>query len=160
MKVPKMVLRRRRNRFCTNHAGHSIFIVQKRLPLIYQYGWFLLLAAWYCPSVSAQSCALPNRFTALIGSNVSAPDKAFQAIRFLPINGSKPTPYSVFHLNEPSADLTISRQTGRIPRWSAEDLPFFCKIEHQWAKNNPIPVKFRLGSVEYVDQLEGKIRSY
>ena len=44
-----------------------------------------------------------------------------------------------------------------LPHWSAEELPFFCKIEHDWAKNhNRIPVKFRLGSVDYVDWLEGK----
>lgn len=43
-----------------------------------------------------------------------------------------------------------------LPRWLAEKLPFFCRIEHKMAKNNAIPLKFRLGSVEYVDWLEGK----
>jgi hypothetical protein len=44
-----------------------------------------------------------------------------------------------------------------LPKWSAESLPFFCKIEHNWArKRGNIPLKFRLGSVEYVDWLEGK----
>lgn len=43
-----------------------------------------------------------------------------------------------------------------LPRWSAETLPFFCRIEHQWGKKVRIPIKFRLGSVEYVDWLEGK----
>jgi hypothetical protein len=38
----------------------------------------------------------------------------------------------------------------------AENLPFFCKIEHNWGKKLPMPFKFRLGSVEYVDWLEGK----
>lgn len=42
-----------------------------------------------------------------------------------------------------------------LPRWSADQLPFFCKIEHDWAKGTRIPLKFRLGSVEYVDALEG-----
>lgn len=43
-----------------------------------------------------------------------------------------------------------------LPKWSAETLPFFCKIEHDWAKKSRVPFKFRLGSVEYVDWLEGK----
>jgi hypothetical protein len=43
-----------------------------------------------------------------------------------------------------------------LPQWSAETLPFFCKIEHNWGKQSRIPLKFRLGSVEYVDWLEGK----
>lgn len=43
-----------------------------------------------------------------------------------------------------------------LPKWSAENLPFFCKIEHRWGKESPVPIKFRLGSVEYVDWLEGK----
>ena len=44
-----------------------------------------------------------------------------------------------------------------LPQWSAENLPFFCKIEHDWSKNRArVPLKFRLGSVDYVDWLEGK----
>ena len=43
-----------------------------------------------------------------------------------------------------------------LPKWSAEALPFFCKIEHDWGKKSRLPLKFRLGSVEYVDWLEGK----
>jgi len=43
-----------------------------------------------------------------------------------------------------------------LPKWSVEALPFFCKIEHKWEKKSRIPFKFRLGSVEYVDWLEGK----
>jgi hypothetical protein len=52
------------------------------------------------------------------------------------------------------------RRSLLLPQWSAEELPVFCKIEHQWAKKLPMPVKFRLGSVEYVDWLEGKIVNY
>lgn len=43
-----------------------------------------------------------------------------------------------------------------LPRWSAECLPFFCRIEHDISRKSAVPVKFRLGSVEYVDWLEGK----
>jgi hypothetical protein len=51
---------------------------------------------------------------------------------------------------------STARPYPTLPRWSADDLPFFCKIEHKWGKKLPIPLKFRLGSVEYVDWLEGK----
>lgn len=43
-----------------------------------------------------------------------------------------------------------------LPSWSAECLPFFCRIEYRIAKGNTVPFKFRLGSVDYVDWLEGK----
>lgn len=37
-----------------------------------------------------------------------------------------------------------------------EDLALFCRIEVQLEKVTKIPVRFRLGSVDYVDYLEGK----
>jgi hypothetical protein len=40
--------------------------------------------------------------------------------------------------------------------FSANSLPFFCKIEHTMAKGQKLPLKFRLGSVDYVDEMEGK----
>lgn len=40
--------------------------------------------------------------------------------------------------------------------FSVETLPFFCKIEYKLGLNNKLPVKFRLGDVQYVEQLEGK----
>ncbi len=43
-----------------------------------------------------------------------------------------------------------------LPTWRSEDLPVFCRIEHEMGKKMPLMVKFRLGSVEYVDALEGK----
>ena len=40
--------------------------------------------------------------------------------------------------------------------FSVEALPFFCKIEYKMGLNQKVPLKFRLGDVQYVDQLEGK----
>jgi hypothetical protein len=37
-----------------------------------------------------------------------------------------------------------------------ESLPVFCKLEYKMGVANKLPVKFRLGDVEYVDMLEGK----
>lgn len=44
----------------------------------------------------------------------------------------------------------------RLPGWSADELPFFCRIEHRRDKRTRVPLRFRLGSVDYVDWLEGK----
>ena len=43
-----------------------------------------------------------------------------------------------------------------LPEWNVDNLPFFCRIEHKWSKNKATAFKFRLGSVDYVDWLEGK----
>jgi hypothetical protein len=40
--------------------------------------------------------------------------------------------------------------------FSVEALPFFCKIEYKMGLNKSLPIKFRLGDVQYVDELEGK----
>ena len=40
--------------------------------------------------------------------------------------------------------------------FSVETLPFFCKIEYKMGLNNKLPIKFRLGDVQYVNELEGK----
>jgi hypothetical protein len=60
----------------------------------------------------------------------------------------------------PAPALVHSSNTApvsfRLRDFKVEELPFFCRIEHQWAKQLAVPIKFRLGSVEYVDWLEGK----
>jgi hypothetical protein len=62
----------------------------------------------------------------------------------------------------------IRRETGQtvakslvyspfLPCFEADKLPVFCRIEHNLGKKMPLMIKFRLGSVEYVDMLEGKL---
>jgi hypothetical protein len=41
-------------------------------------------------------------------------------------------------------------------RTYADQLPFFCKMEHKLSVNARIPVRIRLGSLDYVNKLEGK----
>lgn len=50
----------------------------------------------------------------------------------------------------------VSPGTLNPLHWEPKDQPIFCRIEHHLDKKVRIPVKFRLGSVEYVDWLEGK----
>lgn len=44
--------------------------------------------------------------------------------------------------------------------YSYEKLGAFCKIEVQLEKAARMPVKFRLGEVQYVERLEGKLPDY
>jgi hypothetical protein len=40
----------------------------------------------------------------------------------------------------------------------SKNLAFFCRTELQLEKHTKIPFRFRLGSMDYVDALEGKKR--
>ena len=85
----------------------------------------------------------------------------------LSLNNVKATPklppqYSSVFLQKNVAK-SVDNQTVSIKKptlvpsvFSVEALPFFCKIEYKMGLNQKVPVKFRLGDVQYVDQLEGK----
>lgn len=63
----------------------------------------------------------------------------------------KPAFTGAFYPTPPPNDPPLS-----LNRLYAEQMPFFCRIEHQLGKKTNVPFKFRLGSVEYVDWMEGK----
>lgn len=51
----------------------------------------------------------------------------------------------------------IMNHHNPIPNYYSYDcLAFFCKIEVKLEKAVKMPIKFRLGDVDYVDRLEGK----
>ncbi len=47
-------------------------------------------------------------------------------------------------------------KVNKIPENLTVSTAFFCRIEDAIAKRNKVNFKFRLGSVQYVDALEGK----
>lgn len=76
---------------------------------------------------------------------------------------------TIFDYNLSALKININTDTGfrnfsslnqnfkPFPKiYSYHNLAFFCKIEVKLEKAAKFPVKFRLGDVNYVDQLEGK----
>jgi len=51
----------------------------------------------------------------------------------------------------PKTDIMTQRSI-----FDAESLPLFCKIEHKLSKSPNLNIRMRLGSLDYVNKLEGK----
>ena len=60
----------------------------------------------------------------------------------------------------PSRPVLASGNIATLPAaWRYEDLALFCKIEVKMEKALSMPVKFRLGEVQYVERMEGKLQT-
>jgi len=75
----------------------------------------------------------------MIGQKLAAQMTLPNAPKKLPLDSLKNLPLRVIASN-----------------YYSSNLPFFCKQELQIQKIVKVPVKFRIGSVEEVDKLEGK----
>lgn len=55
----------------------------------------------------------------------------------------------------------VSSAPAHIPAaWSYEELAFFCKLEVKMEKALHLPVKVRLGEVQAVERMEGKLKTH
>lgn len=54
--------------------------------------------------------------------------------------------------------ISISKYNNpTLPKYSVDQLPFFCKMEVKMEKKTKVPVKIRLGEVQYTEKMEGKL---
>lgn len=74
--------------------------------------------------------------------------------QYLFLKKDKLPSYKAVIIDNPQVDTKKPRVIPSI--FSVETLPFFCKIEYKMGLNKKLPLKFRLGDVQYVDELEGK----
>ena len=64
---------------------------------------------------------------------------------------------SLSRLKGYKADAVMkSTSSVSVKKFDPQELPMFCKMEHQMWSSSKMNVRIRLGSLEYVDKLEGK----
>lgn len=82
-----------------------------------------------------------------------------QSYRPAAVQGLFPPPITPLLLKDQKSStlLTASSKSYSPPLvYCYEDLAFFCRLEVRMEKASRIPVKFRLGEVQYTERMEGK----
>lgn len=79
----------------------------------------------------------------------------------LPINNLAPLLFSSQQVTMEIGENDIRNYGPYVPKvYNYHELAFFCKLEVKMEKNAKLPIKVRLGDVDYVDWLEGKRDQY
>jgi hypothetical protein len=100
-------------------------------------------------------CLSHFSFGQTIGLSLNKVKTTLLSVRLPPQYPSVFLPKNALNTYQNSA--TNVKKPTQVPSvFSVEALPFFCKIEYKMGLNKKLPVKFRLGDVQYVDELEGK----
>lgn len=61
--------------------------------------------------------------------------------------------FSLFEFNESAQIISFPTKNLKV---NIDQWPVFCRWEEKWRQKYHLPVKFRLGSIDYVDFLENK----
>lgn len=108
----------------------------------------------------------------LMGAFLLLAQVAFAQLRVLPRQApldlsatTAPLPIPAILALDGTDTLAAAPPPGGMPRaiplaYRFEELALFCRIEVRLERVTKIPVRFRLGSVDYVDYLEGKREVY
>ncbi|MEQ1745645.1 MAG: hypothetical protein ABMA02_09475 [Saprospiraceae bacterium] len=114
-------------------------------------------------------------FWAVLTQAQSGSGRSFHELENWVVSAAKSSDRTVFPSNNSAFSATAPDESTKflskspavqlitppvLCHWSADDLPFFCRVEYKIGLKTPVPIKFRLGSVEYVDWLEGKGETY
>ena len=116
--------------------------------------WLLLALALQCSIATGQT---PNAGNAAPGLQLPADTaRAGTAFYHLPSLSAMPAG----HIPETAIRQQVLSAPPMPAAWSYEKLGAFCKWEVQIEKAARMPVKFRLGEVQYVERMEGKLPDY
>lgn len=116
----------------------------------------VLMATWILaisPAVAQQDWMLQITGKPLIALN---PD---HEVAVPPLLFTKSFGSFALHRFVPRMPHRISGPEAIQPSFSLSDLAFFCRLEYKMEKALKFPVRIRLGEVQYVEEMEGKINS-